>query len=74
MVRLSGASGFVGRAVSTFWIDTDRAWRATSSWVERADAWFRTQYDLEADFAQLQLGGASPSAVHSRAPERPEYV
>jgi hypothetical protein len=53
--------------VSSFWIDTDRAWRATSSWAERGDAWFRTQFDLEADFSKLQLDGAAPSAVHELA-------
>jgi hypothetical protein len=53
--------------VSSFWIDTDRAWRATSSWAERGDAWFRTQFDLEADFSKLHLNGAAPSALHELA-------
>ena len=53
--------------MSEFWIDTDRARRASATWSDRGDAWFRTQFDLEGQFSELQLGGASPAAVHSLA-------
>ncbi len=53
--------------MSAFWLDTDRARRATSSWAERGDAWFRTQFDLEGDFSKLQLSGVSLSALHEIA-------
>lgn len=53
--------------MSAFWIDTDRAWRASTSWADRADGWFRTQFDLEGDFAELELGGVWPAAIHELA-------
>lgn len=51
--------------MSAFWIDTDLARRASASWADRGDAWFRTQFDLERDLADLQLEGSS--VVHHLA-------
>lgn len=52
------------RAVTPFWIDTDHARRGAAAWTDRADAWFRTRFDLEGDFVELQLtGGAGPTMV-----------
>lgn len=54
----------MGRTVSASWIDTDRARRTAAAWAVRADAWFRTRFDLEGDVVQLQLsGGAATAAV-----------
>ena len=53
--------------MSPLWIDTDPARRAATAWAQRADAWFRIQFDLEGDFAGLALGGAYPAAVRSLA-------
>jgi len=53
--------------VSELWIDSDGARRASTMWSDRGDAWFRTQFDLEGDFVDLHLGGASSSVVHSLA-------
>ena len=65
--RATYTTCFVGRSVSTFWIDTDSARRAAADWAQRADAWFRIQFDLEGDLAALELGDAHPAAVRSLA-------
>ncbi len=53
--------------MSASWIDTDLALRAATTWAEHADAWFRTQFDLEGDLEELELVGASPDVVRSLA-------
>ncbi len=53
--------------MSVFWIDTDSARRAATDWAQRADAWFRIQFDLEGDLAALELGDAHPAVVRSLA-------
>lgn len=55
--------------MTPFWIDTERAHRVAAAWAERADAWFRTRFDLEADFVDLHLTGAggSTSVLHHLA-------
>ena len=53
--------------MSASWIDTEPARRAVVRWAERADAWFRTQFDLEGDLGELGLGSAGQTAVRSLA-------